>query len=172
MNRHIAILASGCVLGACSSWMPSFDLPSMPGFSSAPPTVVLSIETDPPGADAKISSGGACRTPCSLEVAAAGPFSVNLSLNGYQSQSVAVQAIAPETTRSEDGSYAAPSPRLEPNPIYVELQAAPAPKPAPRKPRAAKPAPQAAATRPPPPTTTQFSPPPPAAPATAPWPTR
>lgn len=173
MHRRIVVLASGCLLGACSSWMPSFDLPSMPGLRSGPANVALSIETDPPGAEAKISGGGSCRTPCSLQVAASGPFTVNLSLNGYVTQAVPVQTIAPDAGRPEDESYAPPATRLEPNPIYVELQPAPPPtKPAPRRPRA-KPKPQPQAAAPPQPATaTQFSPPPPAAPPLAPWPTR
>ena len=55
------------VLAACGSSMPSLEFhPSLSGGAS----VSLTIESDPPGADAKISLGPTCRTPCILPVPA------------------------------------------------------------------------------------------------------
>ncbi|HVY57384.1 MAG TPA: PEGA domain-containing protein [Xanthobacteraceae bacterium] len=129
MSRIFFVAACGLTLGACSG-MPSFELPS---FNSAPSTVSLRIESEPPGADAKTSSGATCRTPCALDVPAAGDFSVDLALNGYLPQTVAVHALPPDDPRENASAQA----RLDPNPVYVELE--PAPPPAKKKPAAKKP---------------------------------
>jgi hypothetical protein len=145
MSRVIAIVACGLMLSACSSsWTPS--MPSMPSFSdwglkpssSGPQQVTLNVESDPPGADAKSSSGGSCRTPCALALQASGDFTVNVTLNGYLPQSVPVKMVPPEDPRfaSEGGQQGA---RVDPNPIFVELERAPAPAPpAHKKPPAKK----------------------------------
>ena len=58
MSRVIAVAACGFILAACSMSMPSLDF-----FRSAPPTEVLRIESEPPGADARTAEGQTCRTP-------------------------------------------------------------------------------------------------------------
>ena len=64
---RVCSVASMLVLAACGSSMPSLDfIPSLSGGAS----VSLTIESDPPGADAKISLGPTCRTPCILPVPA------------------------------------------------------------------------------------------------------
>jgi hypothetical protein len=190
MKRVIAVAACGVTLTACSSWMPSFDMPSMPSFGGGggPTVVSLAVETDPAGAQASVQGGASCVTPCRLNVTAAGPFAVNVALNGYVPQSVPVRVLAPDDPRlgAEDGGNAGP--RLEPNPVYVELERAPAPvAPPPRKKPKPKPAvakrtpPPAPANAAPPATAptnavapTAAPPPPPPPPqqpaATAPWP--
>ncbi len=55
-----------------------------------PANVSLTIESDPPGADAKTSIGPSCRTPCMIPVPADREFTVNYSLNGYLPQIVPV----------------------------------------------------------------------------------
>ena len=140
MIRVIAVAACGFTLTACSSWMPSFDMsmPSLSGGGGAS-TATLAIESDPPGAQASMQGGGSCVTPCRLNVAATGPFTVNVALNGYIPQSVPVRVMSPDDPRlsSDDGSGNAP--RLDPNPLYVELERAPPPAPPPHK---AKPRPK------------------------------
>lgn len=42
------------------------------------------IETDPPGADATLSSGPRCSTPCSLIVKRRGDFVVTIKKEGYE----------------------------------------------------------------------------------------
>ena len=106
MSRVIAFLACGFTLAACSSSLPSMDF-----FKSTPSTETVRIESEPPGAEAKVASGQSCRTPCELSVHPGSDNSVSLTLNGYQSQSVAL--------RPESGD----SGKLTPNPLYVELQA-------------------------------------------------
>ena len=75
MSRVIAVMACGVSLAACSASMPSLDF-----LKSAPQTEALRIESEPPGADAKTSSGQSCRTPCELAVQPGGEFSVTLAL--------------------------------------------------------------------------------------------
>lgn len=131
------------MVGGCSSWTPSWDfLPSMSGGSN----VSLTIESDPPGADARTSTGASCRTPCMIPVPADREFSVSYSLNGYLPQTIPVRPrgsgnfgpdVAGESidfgTRS--GAYT-PS-ELAPNPVYAQLE--PAPPPAPARKRAGRP---------------------------------
>jgi hypothetical protein len=113
--------------------MPSFDM-----FKSAPTTEVLRIESEPPGADARTSQGQTCRTPCELSVPASSELAVTVAMNGYQPQTLPVRV---------EGAGGGDT-RLQPNPLYVELQPA-----APVKPEKPAPAPKkkstsAAAARP------------------------
>jgi hypothetical protein len=168
MKRVIAVAACGFTLSACSSWMPSFDwsMPSLGGGGGAPAS--LAIESDPPGAQASTQNGGSCVTPCRLNVAVTGPFTVNVALNGYIPQSVPVRVVQPEDPRLGSGD-SANEPHLDPNPLYVELQPAPPPAPPPRKPKPRPKHPPVARRAPPPPSTAQQPPPAeaPSAPTTA-----
>jgi PEGA domain len=122
-------------------------MPSMDFFKSTPPTEVLRVESEPPGADARTSQGQSCRTPCELTVQSGGEMTVSFALNGYQPQTVQVRPDATASTSySDTGS---PSNRLQPNPVYAELQSVKSPgkkKSAPRKQTAQKAAPATAAT--------------------------
>jgi hypothetical protein len=146
----IAVAATGLGLAACTSspsWMPSVDL-----FKSKPTTATLSIESSPPGAEARTSQGGTCRTPCTQEVSlAGGEITVSYALNGYLPASVTVRPGPPDATTA----------LLDPNPVFAELRPATAPKPPPpkkkRRPKA-PPAPAAVEAAPPP--QTGFAPPP------------
>src|ERR1700730_6719995 len=102
MKRVIAVVACGFTLAACSSsWMPSFELPSMPSFGGGgggSGVGSLAVESDPPGAQA--SAGGvSCVTPCRFNVAASGAFNVNIALNGSVPQSVPTRVIQPDDPR-------------------------------------------------------------------------
>jgi hypothetical protein len=115
--------------------------------------VSLTIESDPPGADAKTSLGPSCRTPCMIPVPADREFSVSYSLGGYLPQTVAVtprgDSAAPDLAA---GNTAAPTAEVTPNPVYAQLQPAPPPAPTRRKARAPKKRPAVAKqTAPPPP---------------------
>ena len=72
------------------------------------PDVSLTIESDPPGADAKTSLGASCRTPCMIPVAADREFTVSYALNGYLPQVVTVTPRMPETGRLEPEVGGAP----------------------------------------------------------------
>ena len=97
-------------------------------FSSKPTTASLSIESNPPGADAKLSTGATCKTPCSLTVSLASEFTVAVSLTGYGTETRTVKPVAPEG--SSTGTAAS---LLDPNPLFVELK-----RPAPPKEQARK----------------------------------
>jgi PEGA domain-containing protein len=94
------------------------SMPSMDIFKSTPPTEVLRVESEPPGADARTSQGQSCRTPCELTVQSGGEMTVSFALNGYQPQTVQVRPDVAPTSYNETGMGG----RLQPNPVYAELQ--------------------------------------------------
>jgi hypothetical protein len=130
MNRVFAVAACGLLLAGCES-LTSFQLPSFGGGKGSE-AVTLKLESDPAGAEAKLSSGASCVTPCALPVVPGGNIEVNFSLARYQPRSMTVRVIPAEKNIIGMESAAA---RLEPNPVYAELQPAGAAK----KPRAKRP---------------------------------
>ena len=74
----------------------------------------VSLESEPPGAEAKASNGQSCRTPCALALPVDAASSVTFTLNGYQ----------PETERLEVIQTTGEPTRLRPNPVVVELSPA------------------------------------------------
>ena len=136
---------------------------SLDGLKPAPAMDTVRFESEPPGAEAKTSTGQSCRTPCALALPVAAPLTVSFSLNGYQTETETVEPIS---------AIGSPT-QLRPNPVTVELTPAP-PQPA-RKPVAkktsAKPAGAKPAARPKPAAAAPA--PSAAAPASqaAPWPT-
>jgi hypothetical protein len=150
-------------LGACTS----ADL-----FRLDTPQVTLRLESQPAGAEAKISSGGTCKTPCAVSVnSTVGELTVAYTLEGYQPLEVAVQILPPLDPREGPA-------RVNPNPVYVELEALPKPavrrpakkRPAAKKPAAKKPAAKKPAAKKPAAKRTAPAPAPAAAPAPAPAP--
>jgi hypothetical protein len=118
MRRVIATAIAGVALAGCSSM--SFD-----AFKATPPTVQVQLESTPPGADAVTSLGPACKTPCSVAVAAPDSgFSVTYTLNKFQP----VQVVRISGDFSAPGSTA-----VDPNPVVAELQPAGPPPKAARK---------------------------------------
>ena len=131
MTRSIAVVACSLGLAACSSWttswMPSFEL-----LSSKPATATLTIESDPPGADASVSTGASCRTPCSLAVPLADAL-VSYELTGYLPQTVPVRPLPGESGLFGSSGTAT---QFDPNPVFAALQpATPSKPPAPPKKR-------------------------------------
>jgi hypothetical protein len=155
--RVLAIFGGALALAACSSnpdWM------NLDAFKPGPTLDTVSFESEPPGAEAKVSNGQTCRTPCSLALPVDAASSVTFTLNGYQ----------PETEKLDAIQNTGEPSRLRPNPVVVELTPASPPpktmkKPA-KKPAAKKPAarPTAAIAPPPAPLTS-------APQAASPWPT-
>ena len=139
MRRFLVIAVAGAGLAGCSSF-------SMDAFKSAPPTVQVQLESVPPGADAKTSSGPGCTTPCSVAVPVANSgFSVTFTKNKFQPVTIPVQVV------NIPGDFSTPaSTNIDPNPVVAELRpAGPPPKAArkpmrPKKPKAAAAAPAAA----------------------------
>ena len=152
MYRVLVIAGGALALAACSS-SPDW----IGGMRSGSMLDAVSFESEPPGAEAKTSSGQTCRTPCSLALPVESPLTVTFTLNGY----------APESEKLEMIQAIGEPPRFGPNPVVVELSpAAQQPrgtkKPPAKKPAAKKPA---AAAAPAPMTAT------PAAQPASPWPT-
>jgi len=114
-------MACGLILAACSVSMPSFDV-----FRSTPPTEVLRIESEPPGADARTAEGQSCRTPCELTVPSTGEVAISFALQGYNPQTINVRAEGPPAASYAD---AAPPSRMQPNPVYAELTPTTPPRP-------------------------------------------
>jgi hypothetical protein len=111
MSRVIAVMACGFTVAACSASVPSLNF-----LNSSPPTAAVRFESEPPGAEVKTSSAQSCRTPCELNIQVAPELSATVALAGYQSETVAM--------RSEGGSTFS-SPRLAPNPVFVQLHPVP-----------------------------------------------
>jgi hypothetical protein len=108
----------------------------------APIMDTVRFESEPPGAEAKTSSGQTCRTPCALALPVNSPLTVTFSLNGYLPESESLEPIA----------AAGAATQLRPNPVLVELTPAPAPlkpvkKPATKKKTSASPAAKPATAR-------------------------
>src|SRR3954462_15048740 len=127
MRRVISFALAGVsVIGAtslagCSSMSSTYwDM-----FKSAPPTVQVRLESNPPGADATPPLGAACKPPCSVSVPAPeGPFTVAFALPKYQPVSVPVNVIR------NPGDFPTPaSVTTDPNPVFAELQPAVPPAP-------------------------------------------
>ena len=123
---RVSAIAGVLVVAGCSSWTPSWDW--VPSMSMRAANVSLTIESDPPGADAKTSLGASCRTPCMIPVAADREFTVSYVLNGYLPRTVPVVPRQPDPTRMEvEAGGAAPAVDLAPNPVYAQLDPAPPP---------------------------------------------
>jgi hypothetical protein len=111
----------------------------MGGFSGAPATVNVRVESQPQGAEARGSTGGACRTPCTLALPATGTSTVSFALQGYLPAAVPVAVrVVRETDLPETGT-GGEHVTIDPNPVFAVLDPAPPPPPprraAPPKPR-------------------------------------
>ena len=117
MRRVIAAVACGFAVAACSESKPSLNFLS----SSTPPTDEVQFASEPPDAEVKTSSGQTCRTPCELAIQIAPTLSATFALNGYESQTISLRPVPAQPIGT---------PRFMPNPVQVELRAAPIPPPA------------------------------------------
>src|SRR5258708_25498856 len=112
MRRVIAIAAASLSLAGCSSF-------SMDYFKSAPPTMQVQIESNPPGADARTSLGQTCKTPCSvtLPVPESRAFTVTYPMPRFQPATLPVQII-----REPGNLITAGTASPDPHPVVPELQ--------------------------------------------------
>ncbi len=133
MYRVIAIVVGGLALAACSSnsqWL------SLDALKPGPTMETVRFESEPPGAEVKLSNGQTCRTPCALAIPhpQTGGYALTFTLNGF----------LPDTEQLQVESIGDGTAQLRPNPVVVQLTpAAPPPKPKKkvvRHRRAAKPA--------------------------------
>jgi hypothetical protein len=159
MRRVVVIAAAGLSLAGCSSF--SWD-----AFTSAPPIVQVQLESTPPGADARTSLGPGCRTPCSANIPLpeGSDFTVTYTMDKFQPATVPAHVIRIPGDFASSGSA-----RIDPNPIFAELQRmGPPPKPVRKMHRPRKPKPPKGAAAPPAAETPFPNPAPAAAPAPAP----
>ena len=158
MRRVVVIAAAGLSLAGCSSF--SWD-----AFKSAPPMVQVQLESTPPGADARTSLGPGCRTPCSANIPLpeGSDFTVTYTMDKFQPATVPAHVIRIPGDYASSGSA-----RIDPNPIFAELQRmGPPPKPVRKMHRPRKPKPPKGAAAPPAAETPFPNPAPAAAPAPA-----
>ena len=107
MKKALVLALCGAAVSACSN---------IPGLGGDPPKV--SIESNPPGANASLSSGGSCRTPCSLPAPdKSGEYQVTFGLTGYSAHTVTIKVTA-----SKENWYSSEKITVEPNPVTTTLQ--------------------------------------------------
>jgi hypothetical protein len=111
----LSLSTPGC---GVANWMSSGDL-SFP--SAPPPASMIQLESEPAGAEAKSSIGPSCRTPCSLNITTARPFTITFSLDGYQPLTV------PVSPRPTVDPVAGQALKFHPDPVYAQLEALPPP---------------------------------------------
>jgi len=125
MTRAAAGVVLGCALAGCSSVASNIPLSSL---LPAPQTdAILTLDSNPPGALASTSNGGACQTPCALSTPVTDAFTVTYTLDGYLPQTVSVRPLAAAKSALIDAT----PPTLAPNPVTAQLQPAPPPPPPP-----------------------------------------
>jgi hypothetical protein len=125
MTRASLSVVFGLALAGCSSVASNIPLSSL----LPPPQTdaIVTIDSNPPGAMASTSNGGACQTPCALSIPVTDAFTVTYTLDGYLPRTVSVRPIPAQKSALIDMT----PPTLEPNPVMAELQPAPPPPPPP-----------------------------------------
>jgi hypothetical protein len=127
-----AALLAGCA-GSSSGvdWLLGRAPPSPPEPQSL--SGILDLNSEPQRAQAAVSLGATCQTPCSLEVTAEAPFTVTFAHEGYAPDTISVK-IQPGVQGVSDTKFS-------PNPVFAQLApvapskpAAPAKKKPPPKP--------------------------------------
>jgi PEGA domain len=112
MRMAFAWVLCGVVLSACSA------IPGPSGSNRG----TISLESNPPGAEARLSSSGAsCRTPCTLPVKVS-DYNVTFALAGYTPRFIPIRvSIKREHWYSPEVTY------VDPNPVMALLQPTPPP---------------------------------------------
>src|SRR4249920_3414207 len=104
IHRFLAVIGSAAALAACSS--------DVSGLKSGAFLDTVSLESEPPGAEAKASNGQTCRTPCALALPADASSSGTFTLTGDTRKEVdetrketssATEGCSGSTPRTNDG---------------------------------------------------------------------
>ena len=115
MRKGLALIMCGAAVSACSN---------IPGLGGDRPKI--SLESMPPGANASLSSGGSCRTPCSLPAPdKTGDYNVTYGFAGY-----AAHAVPVHVTVDKPNWYSSETTTISPNPVTATLQPETPPAPA------------------------------------------
>jgi len=106
--RRVGLVSCCVALSACSA---------IPGLSRpTDPVNRFSLKSNPPGAEARISSGASCRTPCTLPVKVS-DYNVTFALAGYAPRFIPIRvSIKREHWYSPEVTY------VVPNPLVVQLE--------------------------------------------------
>src|SRR5215471_16376046 len=91
MYRVLAGIGSALALAACSS---NSDWMNLDALKPGPSLDTISLESEPPGAEAKASKGQRWRTPWALAVPVDPASSVALTLCGYQTETEKLESIS------------------------------------------------------------------------------
>ena len=138
------LMAAGCFVCRAEQLADDPDAPSIHLLPLAKSfSGVLDANSNPAGAQVTTSLGGGCRTPCSLEVTAEGPFTLTFTHDGYTPATVEVKI--------RQARMGVSGRQFTPNPAFAELAPVPPPerpRVVPKKPVAAAPPPQAAPKKP------------------------
>jgi len=105
MYRVTAVVGAALILAACSS--SNMDLSQY--FKGGPQLDTVRFESQPPGAEAKTSTGQSCRTPCALALPGGKPFDVTFTLAGFQ----------PDVEKVQKFDIGDGTTKLRPNPLDV-----------------------------------------------------
>jgi hypothetical protein len=139
-----AVVLATCLGSQAAQLAEDPDVPWIPGLPIVNSFAgIVHLDSDPSGAEVATSLGGSCRTPCSLEVSAEGPFTVTFTHVGYASTTVEVKI--------QHARMGISDPKFAPNPVFAQLAPLPNPTPpqaAPKKTMATAKPPQAAPRKP------------------------
>ena len=111
MQSAVVLVICGLLVSACSNIIPEEK-------SALPSKIIL--ESDPPSAEVRLSSGGSCRTPCSLPIPdKAGSYTVTFNLPGYKPREETVTV-----TREKSNWFASEKTKIDLDTIVVALEPA------------------------------------------------
>jgi hypothetical protein len=137
---HGAVMLAACFAAQAGQLADDPEAQWIPGLPIANSFAgIVDLDSDPSGAEATTSLGSGCRTPCSLEVTAEGPFTVTFTHAGHVSTTVQVK-IQHARMGVSDRKFA-------PNPVVARLDPVPEPEPPPPKKTVATPRPHQVAPR-------------------------
>ena len=106
--RRVVLALCCMALSACSA---------IPGISRpTDPVNRLSLKSNPPGAEARVSSGASCRTPCTLPVKVS-DYNVTFALAGYAPRFIPIRVWM-----KREHWYSAEVTYVVPNPLVVQLE--------------------------------------------------
>jgi hypothetical protein len=106
--RPVLLLFYSAALSACSA---------IPELGGADP-LKISPGSNPSGADASLSTGASCKTPCSLPAPdKGGDYNVTFTFTSYAPRTIPIHVSI-----NQGHWYSAETTNINPNPVMAELQ--------------------------------------------------